>query len=307
MPTILVVDDSGVDRQIVSGLLKKQENMEVKFATNGAQALEQLEKLSIDLVVSDLIMPEINGLELVKKVKEDYPLIPTILMTSKGNEQIAVEALQSGAASYAPKSVLAQSLLDTVNSVLSVATHEKSMARLIRYLTKSHCQFRLENDSALIPPLIGFLQDDAIRIGVCDESDRVRVGVALDEALVNALYHGNLELSSELRDSDQKTYRRLVDERQQSQPYCRRRIHVEAHLTSKEVAIVIRDEGRGFDPASLPDPTDPTNLENLGGRGVMLMRTFMDEVVFNDRGNQVTLVKRRNGAASTIRENVTSQ
>jgi len=306
MPTILVVDDSAVDRSIVGGLLKKQEDMTVEFANNGAEALEQLEKLSVDLVVSDLIMPEINGLELVKKVKEDYPLIPTILMTSKGNEQIAVEALQSGAASYAPKSVLAQSLLDTVNSVLSVATQEKSLARLICYLTESHCQFKLENDSSLIPPLIEFLQDDAIRIGVCSESDRVRVGVALDEALVNALYHGNLELSSELRDSDQKKYRHLVSERQKSPPYCDRRIHVEAHLSSTEVAICIQDEGPGFDPSSLPDPTDPANLENLGGRGVMLMKTFMDEVVFNDCGNQVTLVKRQNGSASAAGANGTS-
>ena len=51
----------------------------------------------------------------------------------------------------------------------------------------------------------------------------------------------------------------------------------------------VRDEGPGFDPASLPDPTDPANLDRPCGRGLLLMRTFMDNVIFNDKGNEVTL------------------
>lgn len=300
MPTILVVDDSEVDRKIVGGLLSKRDDLAVEFAPNGAAAIERLEQGPVDLVVTDLIMPELNGLELVKQIKEEHSTIPTILMTSKGNEQIAVEALQSGAASYSPKSALAKSLLDTVNTVLSVSNQERNQARLLQCWTQSHVHFELKNDSSLIPPLIGFLQDDATRLGACDESDRVRVGVALDEALVNALYHGNLELSSDLRDSDDATYRQMIRERQQTPPYRDRRIFVDAQLTNEEVAIRIRDEGPGFDPSSLPDPTDPANLENIGGRGVMLMRTFMDDIEFNDDGNQVTLYKRhKNGLADT--------
>ena len=61
-------------------------------------------------------------------------------------------------------------------------------------------------------------------------------------------------------------------------------------------AFVIRDEGPGFDPRELPDPTDPTNLERPSGRGLLLMRTFMDDVSYNDDGNQVTLIKRRNSS-----------
>jgi anti-sigma regulatory factor (Ser/Thr protein kinase) len=56
-------------------------------------------------------------------------------------------------------------------------------------------------------------------------------------------------------------------------------------------AVVVRDEGPGFDPARIPDPTDPDNLERLTGRGILLMRTFMDEIRYNDAGNEVTMVK----------------
>ena len=56
--------------------------------------------------------------------------------------------------------------------------------------------------------------------------------------------------------------------------------------------FVVRDEGHGFDAGNLPDPTDPHNIELASGRGVLLMRSFMDEVMFNETGNEVTMVKR---------------
>jgi anti-sigma regulatory factor (Ser/Thr protein kinase) len=118
--------------------------------------------------------------------------------------------------------------------------------------------------------------------------------VALEEALANALYHGNLEVSSSLREDDDRAYYALVEQRVRESPYRDRRIHVEAKLSREQAVFVIRDEGCGFDPALLPDPTDPANLEKSSGRGVLLMRTFMDEVCYNNVGNQVTLCKRRN-------------
>lgn len=62
------------------------------------------------------------------------------------------------------------------------------------------------------------------------------------------------------------------------------------------MVCVIRDEGDGFDASVIPDPTDPANLERSYGRGQLLMQTFMDEVKYNDAGNQVTCIKRRSPA-----------
>jgi anti-sigma regulatory factor (Ser/Thr protein kinase) len=64
-------------------------------------------------------------------------------------------------------------------------------------------------------------------------------------------------------------------------------------LTRDEARIIVRDEGPGFDVASLPDPRDPARIALASGRGILLMRSFLDEVGFNATGNQVTLVKRR--------------
>ena len=66
-----------------------------------------------------------------------------------------------------------------------------------------------------------------------------------------------------------------------------------AHFQEDEARFVIRDEGPGFDPRTLPDPTDPENLLKPSGRGVMLIRTFMDAVAFNETGNEITMIKRQ--------------
>jgi CheY-like chemotaxis protein/anti-sigma regulatory factor (Ser/Thr protein kinase) len=295
MARVLVVDDSEVDRRLVGGLLTKDPEMEVQFAIHGVDALEKIQESAPDLVVTDLIMPEMDGLKLVAAVRSDYRHVPTILMTSKGSEELAVQALEAGAASYVPKRSLGARLLDTVNHVLALAHREQSHSRLMGCMTQSECTFILENDSALIGPLISYLQEDCSYMGLCDEADNTRVGVALEEALANALYHGNLGLGSELRESDIDDYWKLVEERRRQSPYGDRRIHVHVSLCRDQGTFTIRDEGDGFDPSLIPDPTDPENLEKVSGRGVLLMQTFMDSVEYNKMGNMVTLTKRRNG------------
>jgi anti-sigma regulatory factor (Ser/Thr protein kinase) len=85
----------------------------------------------------------------------------------------------------------------------------------------------------------------------------------------------------------------LIDERRVDPNYRNRRVHVTARESPAEAVYVIRDEGPGFDPSKLPDPTDPSNLVRVSGRGLLLIRTFMDEVHHNEIGNEITMTKRR--------------
>ena len=72
--------------------------------------------------------------------------------------------------------------------------------------TQTESHFVLENDASLIPPLIGHLQANLVRMKLCDENGLIRVAVALREALVNAIQHGNLEVPSDLREGDEKRF-----------------------------------------------------------------------------------------------------
>lgn len=98
--------------------------------------------------------------------------------------------------------------------------------------------------------------------------DQFAVKLALEEALANAIKHGN-----------------------QSDPT--KQVTLEFTIDEQQISISISDEGPGFNPADVPDPTLDENLEKPYGRGVMLMNTYMNEVRYNKRGNKVTLVRRR--------------
>jgi anti-sigma regulatory factor (Ser/Thr protein kinase) len=106
------------------------------------------------------------------------------------------------------------------------------------------------------------------------------------------MIHGNLEVSSELRASEDGSYEQLIIDRQQSAPFRDRCIHIKARFTPTEVRFVISDDGPGFDVTTVPDPTNPDNFLKPSGRGLLLIRSFMDEVFHNSKGNSLTLVKR---------------
>ena len=103
------------------------------------------------------------------------------------------------------------------------------------------------------------------------DRDLFGVRLALEEAIVNAIKHGNgMDPSKEVR--------------------------INCSFDDDRVTIVIEDEGPGFDVTSVPDPTSEENLDKPGGRGIMLMRSFMSRVEYNDSGNRLLLEKVRGTA-----------
>ncbi|MDB5336109.1 MAG: frzE [Planctomycetaceae bacterium] len=293
MTTVLVVDDLVTDRLLAGGLLQKHAGWNVIFATNGQEALQQLELHLPDLVLTDLMMPVMNGLQLAEAVKREFPLIPVILMTSKGSEDVAVQALQRGATNYVSKKRLNQDLAEIVEQVLLVSKDQRTQARLLNRVTRSEFTVVLENDITLLQSLVVYIQTQLKVLRVFGESERIRIGVALEEALLNAFYHGNLEVSSKLREDDYDEYYSLAKLRCSQAPYADRKITVHCKFDETAVAVTITDEGPGFDPSLLPDPRDPENLERPSGRGLLLMKTFLDEVEYNSKGNEVRMIKRR--------------
>ena len=100
------------------------------------------------------------------------------------------------------------------------------------------------------------------------EEDVFAIHLALEEVLVNALKHGNKN------DSDKK-------------------INIEYNITNDNFDITVTDQGDGFEPERVPDPRNDENLCKTSGRGMLLIRSYMDKVEYNEKGNSVLLVKNR--------------
>lgn len=296
-PKVLVVDDSPVDRQLVGGLLEMDPFIQIQYAESGPDALAKIEQDVPKLILTDLVMPEMDGLEFVKTVVAEHAVLPVVLMTAHGSGAVAAEALKCGAASYIPKGQLADRLLGTVQRLLGMVRGQHNYERLVEYQQRVQYTFALENKASLIDPVIGLVHDTASSARFADARSRLQLVVALEQALLNAMYHGNLEISAEQltqsRIDAEEDGRTIVEQRKSEEPYRNRRIHLSICITNGEARFVVRDEGPGFDVAAHPQCNDPSVLERHGGQGLVLMRTFMDEVVFNQAGNEVTMVKRR--------------
>jgi len=103
-----------------------------------------------------------------------------------------------------------------------------------------------------------------------DESARFGIQLAFDEAIANAIVHGNERRADAV-------------------------IRITYRISPEAIQLSIADEGTGFDPSSVPDPTEDENLEVPAGRGLFLMQAYMTHVEYNREGNVVTMVHRRSG------------
>jgi serine/threonine-protein kinase RsbW len=137
--------------------------------------------------------------------------------------------------------------------------------------------FELPNDVHCIEEAVEFVVSRCSTCEVVARKLRLNFRVGLCEALSNAMIYGNGQDPS-------------------------KRVRLEVRLGPDYLTAQVTDQGRGFDPDRVPDPTTPVNLTREHGRGLFLMRQLMDEVHFNDRGNSVTLVLYLSGPEPDRRE-----
>lgn len=291
MPTVLVVDDSATDRGLAGGLLAKDDDTSVTFATNGREALTMLQTELPDIVVSDLQMPEMNGLELVEAMRHDFPSIPVILMTARGSEEIASEALRKGAAGYVPKLALGQNLRPAVRRLMADAEADRLHSRLMHSLTCDECEFQLRNDPDLFDPLTAHVQQMLRCLPLGDESERLRVSSAIRNALWIVHAHGNLEVPISL-DLDDNTFLQTLGARAAEAPFRDRQMTVKLNVSRDEVTVTATHEGPGIAVDALPDNLQEEAADRSWLGRFVLVSSVMDDVSYDDQGQTVRLLKK---------------
>ena len=294
MAKVIAIDDSPDDLRLIADLLSKDKTLDVELTDSGTKALQRIRDSRPDLVIVDIDIPDLDGLELLKQIKIHYSDVPVIITTGAGRESVAIQALDSGAATYVAKSQLANSLHDAVREVLAIAESNRIANQLMACTKETHFEFDLESDPALIEPMVQLVLKNLN--GFESETQRVRIGVALEHALINALYRGNLEITPEQMEAAREQRLLGIDadpvaQRRSEAPYRDRKIYVAVSISPKMAKLVVRDEGPGFDVARFDSLTVDEASQQPADRGIVLMKNLMDKVVFNEQGNEVTLIK----------------
>jgi CheY-like chemotaxis protein len=296
MPSILLVEDSQVDRVLAEGLLKRDRSLQVRTVVDGASALAEIERQRPDLIITDLHLPDFNGLELVARVRLAAPRVPVILVTAHGNETLAIQALEQGASSYVSKSQLSENLLSTVRGILELSQARENDERLTQAMEYAEFGFHLGPDPGPLKSLVDMLQQLVVRMNACNDGSQVRLGIALGEALQYMQWRGSFEFTpDEAQQVALRTERgqHLLEQRRREAPWAERKLHVKFRVTPSDVRIDLRHDGAVFDLPALPAADDGLHLDQAADRAVVLFSSLVQKVTFDAAARTLTLVYRK--------------
>lgn len=290
MYSVLIVDDEAPVRQMLSIFLQSQ-GYHVWEAEDGLAGADLFEEKQPTIVLTDVRMPRLNGLDLTRRVRVADPTASVILMTGHGGEETAIEALRAGATNYLKKPLDIAELGEMLRRQIDLI--ESRLARAIRpgELDYEERTLVIDNDLEHVAAVIDYLTASAHIFFNRADINYIKLG--LDEMIRNAIEHGNFAISYQEKSAalDAGTWDALLQQRACHPEYSRRRVRIRLRLSPREFRCTVEDEGAGFDWRSLPDPQNPENLLHSHGRGILLTTFYYDRVEYNDKGNAVTLVK----------------
>ena len=256
---ILIIDDHDDLATSLEAVFVKVGH-EVKIVENRHDALAVDNFEDYDLVITDLdvenFAPDSNP------NSKNEVCLPEIRDTTIADR---IKAFKICASNFRRDEFDEDELKDFVETVLNFKTQFVDKKAAVQDLHEN-IEFELPSSISLMHAILDYLLKRVEKLGLV-KAEQSNLFVALDEAFVNAVKHGN-----------KFDVKKLV--------------RITAEVSRQEARFTIEDEGEGFDVNAIPDPLDPENLFKASGRGVLFIYNIMDEVIYNDRGNRLTMVKK---------------
>jgi CheY-like chemotaxis protein/anti-sigma regulatory factor (Ser/Thr protein kinase) len=276
MSRILVVEDDRTTRHLITRVLEA-EGISVASAADGARALDKLKRSEFDLILLDIWMPRMNGLEMLARLREDQAArVPNVVvLTSDDTPQTLLKAVQERAYQYLTKPVEPKQLLEVVRGAL--AAPRPSAAIEVLSGRPNWVELVVPCDLSVAERIQGFLGRLEADL---PEDVRDSVGRVFRELLLNAIeWGGKLDPSRKVRISYVRAKRMLLYRIADPGPgFSFEALNHAAvgHTPEDPLAHMAVREEKGLRP---------------GGFGILMARTMVDELVYNEKQNEVLFVK----------------
>lgn len=260
---ILVVDDEAGVRETLFEMIKSL-GYQVMVAENGVDALDRIKTEKVDLIITDLSMPQMNGLELIVNSKRISPNIPIAVISAFGNVENTTYALTRGAFSFIAKPFKMSQIKELIRKGKQLRELSLGTYALLEWV-QSQTEMVFPSQSKLFPSAILFAVKECQWRGIEDETRLENVAICLEELLSNAFIHGNR------KDKD-------------------KRIKVRMAFDAKKFVLSVKDEGDGFDGENYLGKIREEQPSIPEKRGLFIVDLLMDELRFSKKGNEVTAV-----------------
>ncbi len=275
---LLVDDDAGIVEYLAAEL---REEGNIDFAGSAEQALDCLQRASYDVIVADLKMPGMGGMELLRRVNRSWPRVRVIVMTGDNAPDAVAETLRHRAFCYLVKPFSVSALKDAIRNACDSPDNDD-----IRILSArpDWIALSLRCKMEIADRILSFLRAMDTDLS---QHDQDHLATVFRELLINAIEHGG-----------------------RSDP--EQRVDLISIRTPSAVIYYLRDPGEGFSFDRIPhaaisnspdDPVAHTGIRDQmgirpGGFGLLLTRKLADELVYSEKGNEVMMVKYLNKKTS---------
>ncbi len=296
-PHVVIVDD---EVQILDTLTDHLEHFNYKCSTFSDPQVAHdfvLNEPSVSIVITDIRMPAIDGIDLTQRLKEFNPDIPIMVMTAYGDMKLTIKALRAGASDYISKPFDLKEIKYSIDRICNQNHRGQRYNEMLSYSTNSYIKLVIPSYKVDISLISVYISSHLYSLGFFNLTEKLNFSLAINEAVTNSNDHGNLELSSHLKDSEfegQDHYTVKKQERLKDEKYKSRTLTITIKTNLSTAEVVIEDEGNGFDVNELIKEKDPLNIfmsEENHGRGLTLMQLYSDELDYNEKGNIVTITK----------------
>ncbi len=261
---VLIVDEDEAMLAMLASMISGL-HLNPITASDGTAGLEKIRTSQIDLVITDLMMPNMDGFELIKKIRQINAHIPVAVISGHGDVNNVVSALSHGAYNFITKPFTIKEIENVIKRGLRLREFSLGTHRLqegIRNIT----EIEIPNYSHLLASAALYIVRECQWRGIEDEMFLSNISICLDELLHNAFAHGN-----------------LMDET--------KKILLRAVFDSEKLAITVEDEGAGFDCSTLAGEFAEAATTLPDKRGIFIVNYLMDELIFNEKGTSITMVK----------------
>jgi len=156
---VLLVDDHSLFREGLKTLLEVEEDLKILEAENGFQAMKMVKATDVNVILMDITMPEMNGIQLCKKIKAEYPDIKVVALTMHEDDRYIIEMIQAGASGFLVKDVSSEQLIDTIRRVhktksfVSPCLTTEILSKLSQMPTSTESDpVKIDNPDSKVPP-----------------------------------------------------------------------------------------------------------------------------------------------------------
>ncbi|EMO42255.1 response regulator receiver domain protein [Leptospira noguchii serovar Autumnalis str. ZUN142] len=296
---ILFLDDEEMIRDLfreIFGIIH-----DLTLIGTAEEALEICKDKSFDLIITDVRLPKMSGIDFISRLRDKEINTPFIVITGNQDIEISIRALRLGAVDFFIKPFRMDAIRHSLQKFENLFIFSQELISKNHFqLTHSKQYFAIKPSLKNLNQYVNLVMRSISLIPGIHTDDILSIKLALYELLGNAIEHGFAGISYEHKASLLSSDVDYVDHVDQICSNINECVLLEIGFEDQKVYVSLKDRGAGFDPSKVPDPVTDPNASYLSGRGIFLARMNVDELVYNDIGNEVSFSRTLKRANSKV-------